>query len=51
MLKEKVIEIFCDIDDFCKEIDECALNRSLLPDGTKRRNRKMKLSLSERMTI
>ena len=51
MLKDKVIEIFCDIDDFCKEIDEFALNRSLLPDGTKRRNRKMKLSLSERMTV
>lgn len=51
MNKDKVIEIFIDVDDFVKEIDEMTLKTQLLGDSKKRRNRKSKLSLSERMTI
>lgn len=51
MNKDKVIEIFVDVDDFVKDLDEIALKTQLLGDSKKRRNRKSKLSLSERMTI
>lgn len=51
MCEDKVIEIFIDIDDFVRDLDQMALKTSLLGDGVKRRNRKSKLSLSEKMTI
>ena len=50
--KDKVIEIFCAIDEFCKGIDgEC--RKKLMPEeeGKKRRNRKGKLCESGIMTI
>lgn len=50
--KDKVIEIFCAIDEFCKGIDgEC--RKKLMPEeeGKKRRNRKGQLCESEIMTI
>ncbi len=51
MNKDKVIEIFVSVDDFCNDLDHMALKRQLLGDSKKRRNRKSKLSLSEKMTI
>lgn len=51
MHTNKVIQIFVDIDDFIKDMDEFALKTRLLGDSKKRRNRKSQLSLSERMTI
>jgi len=51
MNKDKVIEIFFDIDNFCKEIDEFSMKKDLLGDKVARRNRKSQLSLSESMTI
>lgn len=52
--KDKVIEIFCSVDDFCKEFSaDIALQNhaTLPPNGTKRRNRKTQLSDSEIITI
>ncbi|HJO95825.1 MAG TPA: hypothetical protein QF753_20690 [Victivallales bacterium] len=43
-------EIFCKYDDFCKEF-EPIWNKILLTANANGRNRKGKLSLSERMTI
>ena len=51
MLEDKVTKIFVSIDDFVKDLDHFALKKQLLGDTVKRRNRKSKLSLSERMTI
>lgn len=51
MNRNKVIEIFVSIDDFVKDLDELALKKELLGNGVKFRNRKSKLSLSEKMTI
>lgn len=51
MDKDKVIEIFVNVDDFAQDFDEMSLKRDLLGDSVKRRNRKSKLNLSERMTI
>ena len=39
IMKDKVIEIFVDIDDFIKDLDQMALKTSLLGDNVKRRNR------------
>lgn len=50
--KDKVIEIFCLIDDFCKElnktIDEHSIDEGL---STKKRNKKCRMSQSEIITI
>lgn len=49
---DKVTEIFCVIDEFCKNFDaECAKNLRLEDKEHHRRNRKGKLSESEIMTI
>jgi hypothetical protein len=44
------IELFCGVDDFCLEF-EPEFNKQLLEDGTRKRMRTSKLSLSEVMTI
>jgi hypothetical protein len=51
MDKDKVTAIFVSVDDFIKDIDQFSLTKSLLCSNSKRRNRQMNLSLSERMTI
>jgi hypothetical protein len=50
--KDKITEIFCFIDDFCKEINQI-IDKSAVSDGSaiKRRNRKSKMSQSEVITI
>jgi len=50
MNSDKITPIFCSIDDFCK-VFEPALKKMQLSDGTKRRNRAFKMSMSEVMTI
>lgn len=44
------VALFCDVDDFCREF-EPQFQQRLLTDGTRSRNRKGQLSLSEIMTI
>lgn len=51
MSEDKIIAIFLEIDDFCKEIDCFALKNQLLGDQVKRRNRNTQMHLSEMMTI
>lgn len=51
MNKDKVMAIFFDIDNFCKEIDEFSMKKDLLGEVVARRNRKSQLCLSEKMTI
>ena len=51
MSEDKIIAIFLEIDDFCKEIDQFVLKNQLLGDTVKRRNRKTQMHLSEMMTI
>ncbi len=52
--KDKITEIFCMIDEFCKNLDK-TLNKQLRlcdgKDGKRHRDRKGKLSESEIMTI
>ena len=48
---DKVNEIFCIADDFCKEFDENIEKNSLRADGKKHRKRKGQMSDSEIMTI
>jgi hypothetical protein len=43
-----LIDIFCQIDDFCKEFEK-QFNTRLLSNGNNSRKRKFKLSLSEVM--
>ena len=45
-----IIALFCDVDDFCL-IFEPEYNKKLLEDGTRKRIRRSRLSLSEVMTI
>ena len=45
-----LVEIFCDIDDFC-QIFEPMWNQQQIESGKKKRNRQGKMSLSEIMTI
>ena len=46
----KLIDIFCDVDDFCKVfIPEW--EKQLVTDGTRKRNRKCRMTISEIMTI
>ena len=50
--KDKVTEIFCIIDDFCKEYDfEISKHAISEPDGRKHRKRKWTMSRSEIMAI
>ena len=50
--KNKIMEIFCIIDDFCQEYDKEIARMSICePDGRKHRNRKCTMSRSEIMTI
>ena len=49
--RDKVIEIFCIADDFCKEFDSNMKEMTLKADGKKHRNRKASLSDAETMTI
>lgn len=51
--KDKVIEIFCTVDDFCKEFDLeiKKLKRVQLPEDKKHRNRALSMSDSEIITI
>lgn len=50
--KDKITEIFCIIDDFCKEYDKDIAKMSLkAPDGRKHRRRAWMMSRSEIMTI
>jgi len=46
----KLIEIFCDVDDFCRVfIPE--LEKQLIADGRKKRKRASRMAMSEVMTI
>ena len=50
--KNKITEIFCIIDDFCKEYDKEIARMSICePDGRKHRKRQWCMSRSEIMTI
>jgi hypothetical protein len=51
MDKNKVIEIFCEVDDFLKEFDEFETKKLISKGETMFRNRKSTMSLSEKMTI
>lgn len=48
--KDKITEIFCSIDDFCK-VFEPAFRKKLVSDGKKHRNRAFSMSMSEILTI
>lgn len=49
---DKITEIFCAVDEFCKEFDKHMDKKSLMSsDGKVRRYRKASLSDSEIMTI
>ena len=49
---DKITEIFCAVDEFCKEFDKEIDKKSLMSsDGKRRRYRKASLSDSEIMTI
>ena len=48
---DKVNEIFCIADDFCKEFDMSTEKKALRADGKRHRNRKGQMSDSEIMTI
>jgi hypothetical protein len=49
---DKITEIFCIADDFCKELDqEVKKHQSLPDDGKKHRNRSREMSDSEIITI
>jgi len=46
----KLVEIFCDVDDFCRVfIPEW--EKQLLSDGTRKRNRTCRMTMSEIMTV
>jgi|TARA_R110002126_G_scaffold11410_1_gene51359 hypothetical protein len=48
--KDKITEIFCSIDEFCK-VFEPAFQKKLISDGKKQRNRAFRMSQSEILTI
>ncbi len=49
---DKITEIFCVLDDFCKEIDQIINQNTILENTSKKkRNRKSKMSDSEVITI
>ncbi|WP_435273829.1 IS982 family transposase [Psychrobium sp. nBUS_13] len=47
---DKLVEIFCDVDDFC-EVFIPQWEKQLLSDGTRKRQRKGRMATSEVMTI
>ncbi len=47
---DSLLELFCDVDDFCKQFQPI-WNQHLLDSGQKQRNRVRSLTLSEIMTI
>ena len=51
MLLAPMVEIFCDIDDFCKHHEENNQLNLLPNSGIKKRDRKPQLSVSEIMTL
>lgn len=51
MLLAPLVEIFCDIDDFCKHYANNKLVKLLDVDGVKKRSRSTQLSISEIMSI
>ncbi len=52
LTKDKIIEIFCIADDFCKEFDiDAKKHRIDSNDGKKHRNRSCTISDSEMITI
>ncbi len=51
MLLAPMVEIFCDIDDFCKQHEENKQLKLLSSGGIKKRDRKPQLSISEIMTL
>jgi hypothetical protein len=52
LTKDKIIEIFCMVDDFCKEFAVEYKNLQIRPaDGKRHRNRSMEMSESEIITI
>ena len=48
--KDKITEIFCSIDDFCK-VFEPAFQKKLIGEGKKHRNRVFSMSMGEILTI
>jgi hypothetical protein len=52
LTKDKITEIFCIADDFCKEFNHEVKNHQMLSnDGKRHRNRSHEMSDSEIMTI
>lgn len=49
--KDKISEIFCIVDDFCKEFDEEIAKNTLEAGGKPRRKRKRRMADSEMITI
>lgn len=47
---KNLVELFCDVDDFCK-IFIPQWQKQLLADGTRQRQRETRMSTSELMTI
>ena len=47
---DSLLELFCDVDDFCQKF-EPNWNKRLLASGERQRQRQRSLSLSEIMTI
>jgi hypothetical protein len=47
---DSLLELFCDVDDFCQKF-EPTWNRRLLASDERHRQRQRSLSLSEIMTI
>lgn len=45
-----LLELFCEIDDFCQEFEE-GWHQQLLSDGIKKRKRKGTMCLNEMLTI
>ncbi len=50
VLEMTLLELFCDVDDFCLSF-EPQYNHFLLSEGIRKRRRKRKMSMSEMMTI
>ena len=48
---DKVIEVFCIVDDFCKEYEKEIQNHQLLAGNVKKRNRQTRMSQSEIITV
>ena len=53
LTEDKITELFCIADDFCKEFDAEIKKNAVLPsaDGKKRRNRASRMSQAEMITI